>query len=254
MTETESMPAYRILDIIQLERERVFQRTENKNCVVISCRLSGESSFFYNDEAHIVKRGQVLYIPAGASYAQACEAEQVICFHLSVSGKVSFDIGVLQTEDPDKICALFSQAYNIWKRKEANYAYRCMAILYEIIALSGASIRSSASQVHPLLKPAVEYLQEHLYEESLSLEQVFEKSHISRTYFNRLFYDAYGCTPVAYINRRRMERAKQFLINGTYTNAEIARLCGYGNVKYFYVVFKKATGLTTKQYKNNAQP
>ena len=33
-----------------------------------------------------------------------------------------------------------------------------------------------------------------------------------------------------------------------YTREEIAHLCGFDNVKHFYVVFKQVTGMTTGQY------
>lgn len=249
--EQEFVPSFQILDIIQLDREEYYLQTENKSCVVLSCRLRGESLFFYNDRSHRVCPGQVLYVPAGASYAQQCQSEQVICFHLKASGKLSEHIQVIQCENADLICDLFAQAYQVWKRKEENYIYLCLSILYRIIALSGAGISETQRKQHPLLSGAMEYLQEHLYEENLTLEQVFEKSHISRTYFNRLFYADFGCTPVAYINRCRIDRAKQFLRNGSYTNAEIARLCGFANLKYFYVVFKKITAMTTTQYRKS---
>ena len=34
---------------------------------------------------------------------------------------------------------------------------------------------------------------------------------------------------------------------------EIASLCGFRDVKYFYVIFKKLTGYTTKEYKRSIE-
>lgn len=244
------LPTYQILDIIKLSRRHFAFKTENKSCFALSCRISGESLFYCNGEKRTVKGGEVLYVPIGASYAQECEAEEVICFHLSISGPSSLQFDSFSSGDPDGVCRLFKEAYALWKEKAPNYEYRCMAILYQIIAVSSAGICCRQQVVPSLLEPAMQYLQAHLYEPDLSLAGACERCHISRTYFNRLFGEAYGCTPVSYINKQRIERAKRFLINGNYTNAEIAYLCGFGDVKYFYVVFRKVTGLTTKQYRN----
>ena len=243
------LPNYRILDIIKLNRKHFSIKTENKSCSVLSCRTRGESLFFYNDTTRTVKKGDVLYIPTGASYAQECESEELICFHLSVSGIVSTKLDSFSTDDPDRICALFEKAYKLWKNKPLNYEFLCLSVLYEIIGISNASLCLHRNTAFSLPEPAIKYLHNHLFDPELSLEQACKKAHISRTYFNRLFYDTYQCTPITYINQQRIERAKQFLINGNYINEEIAQLCGFHDLKYFYTVFKKYTGMTTQKYK-----
>ena len=247
-----TIPNYKILDIIRLERRNFSMATENKSCVVLSCRLSGESLFFYNGGKYFVRPGDVLYIPAGANYTQECEAEELICIHLAVSGCVDAHFGIFTVEDPSAMCDMFCRAWELWKKQNQSDAYLCMSLLFQIMAVSGAGLAWQQTSIHPLLEPAVVYLQEHIYEEALSLESVYRCSHISRTYFNRLFRKTYGSTPVEYINRQRIQRARQFVVNGTYTNTEIAHLCGFRDVKYFYVVFKRLTGMTTMQYKRSA--
>ena len=49
----------------------------------------------------------------------------------------------------------------------------------------------------------------------------------------------------------RIERAKQLIITGSFPNEEIAKICGFNDVKYFYVIFKRVTGFTTKEYKRD---
>lgn len=247
--DANSLPTFTILDIIHFKRNNMHLNTENKFCCVMSCRINGESLFFYNNQTHKIKRGDVLYIPTGSSYSQECNKEEIICFHLSTTGHVSSKMQSFKSHNPDKMCELFIKASNFWKKRPRNYEYLCMSVLYEIIALSNASIRKDKSGFHSVLEPSMRYLDVHMYDTDLSLENVCEQSHISRTYFNKLFYNTYNCTPISYINNQRINKAKQLLISGNYTNSEIAFLCGYKDIKYFYVLFKKTTGLTTKEYK-----
>ena len=247
------IPQTTISDIIQLKRKHFSFKTQNKACYVLTCRIEGESLFFYNGEEHLVKKGDILYIPAGSSYSQACEKETLICFHLTISGQVSPNIEIFSSKDREKICELFVRAARLWKQKPSNYEFMCMSILYEI--LSNVQIRADEPPPHTtaVLKPAMAYLNTHLFDVDLSWEQVCKAAHISRTYFNKLFEQTYGCTPTVYTNTKRIERAKQFLISGSFSNEEIASLCGFNDVKYFYVVFKKITGMTTKEYKRDIE-
>jgi AraC-like DNA-binding protein len=245
------IPQIAIADIIQFKRKHFSFKTQNKAFYVLTCRIKGESLFFYNNEEHLVKKGDILYIPAGSSYSQACEEETLICFHLSISGQVSPNIEIFSIKDQEKICELFVRAERLWRKKPSNYEFACMSILYEI--LSNVQICTDAPPPHAtaVLMPAMAYLNAHLFDADLSWEQVCNAAHISRTYFNKLFDQTYGCTPTIYTNTKRIERAKQFLISGGFSNEEIALLCGFNDVKYFYVVFKKITGMTTKEYRGD---
>jgi AraC-like DNA-binding protein len=245
------IPQISIVDVIRFKRNSFSFKTENKAVYVLTCRIQGESLFFYNDKEFVAKRGDVLYIPAGSSYNQACENETIICFHLNICGWVLPDMALFQSQDKERTCKLFERAERLWKEKSKNFELLCMSILYEI--LSGIEIfkNEHPKNTSAILNPAIEYLKEHLFDTDLSWKQVCKKAHISRTYFNKLFYQTYACTPTVYTNAKRIERAKQFLISGGFSNEEIASLCGFNDVKYFYVIFKKLTGLTTKEYKKS---
>ena len=248
-----NLPVYQILDIIKLTRNQSFIQTKNKSCHVLSCRIKGESSFFFNDKEYLAKTGDVLYIPTATTYCQQTESETVIAFHLSISGDSSPSWACISTPDSAKTCDLFLKAYSIWKTKPQNYEYLCMSILYEIIAFSNASIINNVkTSIPPLLQNAINLLDSMLYDKDLSLNNICKRSYISRTYFNRLFVEHFHCTPVEYINKHRIERAKQLIKSSLYTNEEIAFLCGFHDVKYFYILFKKVTGHTTKHYKSKS--
>lgn len=91
----------------------------------------------------------------------------------------------------------------------------------------------------------------HFCDTDLSLDYVCSVSNVSRAYFNRIFLKEYGTTPVKYIQKKRIEKAMILVGSGDYTREEIAALCGFKDIKYFYTVFKKVTGMTTKEYSLN---
>ena len=243
------IPQISIIDIIRVERRDFSLKTVNKSCFVISCRVKGESLFSCNDRQLTVKRGDILYIPEKSTYWQRCDHEELVCFHLQIAGGAPEEMQVFSTTEGDEVCALFLRAEALWRERSERYEYRCMAILYELLSrLTDFTVPVRESKASPLAL-AMAYLDTHLCDADLSLDAVCRAAHMSRTYFNKLFRERYGVTPMAYIHARRIERAKALLVSGSLSNEEIAALCGFEDVKYFYVVFKKQTGYTTGGYK-----
>lgn len=58
-----------------------------------------------------------------------------------------------------------------------------------------------------------------------------------------------GCSPIEYLIRYRMEKAKELLIATDLTVTEIALSSGFETVSYFDRAFKKAFGTTPKAFR-----
>ncbi len=96
---------------------------------------------------------------------------------------------------------------------------------------------------------AMDYIEEHLTEEDLSIVSVATHVYLNPVYFGRVFKSASGMTFKQYVLQQRMERAKQLL---TQTDSSIADVCeqvGIGNPSYFSRLFKEYTGRLPSEYK-----
>ncbi|MDD7652976.1 MAG: helix-turn-helix transcriptional regulator [Candidatus Faecousia sp.] len=67
-----------------------------------------------------------------------------------------------------------------------------------------------------------------------------------------MFRKETGQTISAYVSHIRIEKSKALLRQPGVPIAEIAGLCGFEDQSYFTRVFKKQTGISPKQYRNNA--
>ena len=83
-----------------------------------------------------------------------------------------------------------------------------------------------------------------------SLEDLEERYHISKYRICREFSAAFGLPPLKYLNKRRIEAAKNLLLSGDKRIHEIAADVGYENTNHFINLFKKETGLTPLVYRN----
>jgi transcriptional regulator GlxA family with amidase domain len=100
-----------------------------------------------------------------------------------------------------------------------------------------------------LIGKAQTYIEENLGDK-ISFEELASKLAVSRRNFDRRFLRATGNTPVEYLQRAKVEVAKNALEQGRKTVFEVMYDVGYSDDKAFRVVFKKITGLSPLAYRS----
>jgi len=100
---------------------------------------------------------------------------------------------------------------------------------------------------------AVQKLMEDNCGQSYPYEDVASKSGMSRRTFERRFKAATGDTPLIYLQRVRVEKAKAMLENRDLSFDEIAYRVGYQDSTAFRKIFFKQTGLLPGEYRRRFQ-
>jgi len=83
----------------------------------------------------------------------------------------------------------------------------------------------------------------------LSLESLSSRLGVHRVYLCRLFKQEVGLSFYRYIQRRRVEKAKELLSGTSRRMYEVAREAGFKSYDQFAVSFKRATGLTPSEFR-----
>ncbi len=73
--------------------------------------------------------------------------------------------------------------------------------------------------------------------------------HMSVRHFHRNFLNNYGVTPNKYLQLKRIEMAKDLLMDPSLSIEETAERCGFADVAFFRSIFSREAGLTPSQYK-----
>jgi AraC family transcriptional regulator len=97
----------------------------------------------------------------------------------------------------------------------------------------------------PALKQIIDYIIDRL-DCNLSLAELAAIAQMSPTYFASLFKQSTGLAPHQYVIHRRIERAKQLLLQSELSIAQIANRVGFANSGHFNRHFKKLVGVTPK--------
>ncbi len=104
-------------------------------------------------------------------------------------------------------------------------------------------------QQRDLLVQAINYIDTHYADETISLDCVAQKVNISPNYFSAMFSQEVGQTFVEYLTGKRISEAKRMLRQTDMRSSQIAFAIGFRDSHYFSFVFKKVTGSTPSEYR-----
>jgi AraC-like DNA-binding protein len=99
---------------------------------------------------------------------------------------------------------------------------------------------------------AICYMDEH-FTEPLRIEHVAASVFLSNDRFTEVFAETMGRTPRDYLRHLRLERARLLLATTDESISAIGHDSGFGDSAYFSRMFRAATGLTPKEYRNRAR-
>lgn len=110
---------------------------------------------------------------------------------------------------------------------------------------------STRVELYKRLRIATEYVEEHLHL-NLDLDTIAEAACLSKFHFIRIFKEAYGQTPRQYIIAKRLERARELLLNSEKSFCDICQEVGLKDASTFGRLFKKTFGTTPGKYREMA--
>ncbi|WP_022835693.1 helix-turn-helix domain-containing protein [Salisaeta longa] len=97
------------------------------------------------------------------------------------------------------------------------------------------------------LAAAIQYARDHL-DASLTVDELAAKACMSTSSFYRYFRNELGMTPVQFLTRERMRRARELLRTTDRSVTDISDAVGFSSLSHFISTFKEHVGTTPKQF------
>ena len=94
------------------------------------------------------------------------------------------------------------------------------------------------------------YIEQNIHRE-ITLQELADKVYFNPTYFIRRFKILWGVAPMKFVNKVRIEKAKQLLINKDLSVSMVAEKCGFKSLHYFSRAFKQEEGISPSEYVNS---
>lgn len=155
-----------------------------------------------------------------------------------------------QVDDP----ALIADLTVLSKRftRGPSHDHRATALVLGLLAASRAGLTIDAAVPPSAAAALAERAAALIRERFAGLEGIAELARlleVSPDYLRHSFAHYHGCSPVAYLTARRINRAKDLLRYTFLPLAEIAGQCGYASPRYFSSAFRRAVGCAPSAYR-----
>ena len=147
----------------------------------------------------------------------------------------------------DKIIAESAQQRPIITPSSAAICWKCWYVSCGTAGQPAAAPEEEAPRVATFKGVDVAALMQYIdfnYSRIISLEDLSTLAGVNKTTLISIFKEVYGTTPIRYINRIRLRKAKELLVNTDTSVSEIADLVGFQSIHYFSRFFKAKENCT----------
>ncbi|MBM7654702.1 AraC family transcriptional regulator [Neobacillus cucumis] len=228
----------------------------------------GEGTFIINNKSYTAKEGDILIYNAGIIHEEYSNpTNPLVTFFCGISNTVIDQLKELciipyelepiirKNEYSNSIKSFFAQIFEESSLKADGYEIICQGLLTSSIALIHRVLRlqnitSETEESNSIAHRIKEFIDKN-YKKNIKLEDIAEALFINKYYLSHVFKEQMKISPINYLINRRMGEAKNLLVSTELKIGEIARIMGYDNPNYFTLLFKKMTGETPKQFKEN---
>ena len=93
-----------------------------------------------------------------------------------------------------------------------------------------------------------DYVRTHLAD-TIRVSSLAKQVDLGERHFTRVFFQMFNETPVAYVTRLRIEKAKSLLASTKVSMTDIALECGFSHAQHFSTKFHEVVGASPSQYR-----
>lgn len=237
---------------------------------VLAYMTAGEARLELNGSAFKLRKGMLMYVPPRSRMRITTNRANLLRFYsvLFHYGQLRWDgmngvwhkpthqplplLSVLQLGPLPRALDDYERMNHLWQEQKPGYLWYCrmefMQLLHRILKWmledSQEGKRNAA-----LVESVIAYLREHL-NEPFDRSALAAKLALSPGYFSILFKRYSGSSPIEYVTKLRIDRAKHLLINSSMPISRIAEEVGYADPLYFTRMFTRKTGVSPKKFRN----
>lgn len=182
-------------------------------------------------------------------HAKSLDYETDIFEFKSMLGNFIFNVTNTLSKLKFETAPLEKRKYDYFRHiDQAVYARDAIQFIEEFIQEAESITRETDTSTNPSFYRLLNYIQEH-YAEPITLTEVAKKFHFNASYLSSYFSANNNEGFSEYVNKVRVEKAKEMLVATEESISEISDRVGYSDQSYFTKVFKKMTGVSPSQYR-----
>lgn len=222
--------------------------------------LEGKGEFFVNNTNYKLSAGQGFLIEPDYQTVYMSDSEQPWTYiWVGFSGKsaasiisalgLSQDQPVFSSTEPEKLKQYVMDMIQ-HNHSHAQDTFYTLGMLFLFLSAIAASNRDILPQTegNAYVNQAIAYIQNHI-SEPLQVQDIAGYVGLNRSYLNTLFRQYTGLSPLKYIQRFRLTKAKHMLESSKLSVAAIAYSCGYQRPESLIKIFSQTYGISPAAYR-----
>ena len=151
----------------------------------------------------------------------------------------------LKQERSYNICDLFIQKMDVLETEQEVMALHKSMLEFYLEEMTGVKKQRTCSRP---VAACMDYIYDHLHEQ-IPVSDLAARLELNQSYLSVLFKKETGMTISAYIRQRRVEAAEEMLRYSDYSCSDIGNYLAFCSQSHFISVFRKATGMTPREYR-----
>ena len=147
--------------------------------------------------------------------------------------------------------ALFHQLHDLWHRKGPPDRRRAGLYLQLILAETEDLLQKKAESFDALrIRRVLDHIDRDPCRE-IRQEELMKIAGLRKSAFSAAFRKVTGTTPLRYITRSRLEKARDLLLESDLPVSAVAEMCGFSDPLYFSRCFRKQFLSSPRQYRQS---
>ncbi|RTE10865.1 helix-turn-helix domain-containing protein [Paenibacillus whitsoniae] len=266
----------KIMDIVQRDgpfwhqsHYRLFR--ERTRMHILGIVISGEGILRLGDRAEqVMRQGAIFQIWPGLKMEMTTSPSNPLCF---VS--IHYQYGLLQWDGinakwlkadgplplgdflpefgTQSMMEKFKHLFGIWGQKEAGFEWEArvefLCAIREIASALARRREVEEAGTAAIVREAIAYMKAG-YQDDLTRDFMARRASLSPSYFSSIFKKHTGYSPIQYLTRIRIDKAKQLLKESRLPIKQVAEEVGFVDSFYFTRLFTRETGLTPSHYRH----
>ncbi len=224
------------------------QRVAKRDFYSLSYRYAGRIKIEANGSSYTSGAGSVTFTPKGEDYCtEVCEDTHMAVIHFTLAREIETSGVCVIDDEGGRLKPYFNRLAATFKSADT-CDFEAMALFYQLLS-ELSRIEEAGRAIPSIAVLAKEEIERSFANASLSISSIASGLSVSDSYLRRVFRDAYGMSPLAYLTHVRIRYAKNMLESEFFSIDQIGALCGFQSVGYFIQCFRSKTGETPGNYR-----
>ncbi len=220
--------------------------------------MSGECCVILDNECHILRSGDLVYMPKGKMRAYFSMCRELTMYEINFEAYVNTkpwnealgidnSFPVVHSDNGEYIAKLFEDSLRYEMNKDPMYdvifCTNIAMVMKEFIIKHTEKRKLTAS-----FDDVIRYMHSNI-DKAIKLEELAAICYMQPTYFIKKFKASFGESPIVYFNKLKVYKAMTLFASTDMSVYEVSRAVGVEDNSYFSRMFKKLCNMTPTEYK-----